>query len=257
MPRGSARGDLNRSANRCGLRQAPQGSDRPSSARENQEQRSEAKWKVRSPAKTCTKTRPEAPVQGQRDAHSKFPPANLPEHQRSHPTSSMKAPFLPASASRGDVDARLTHALMVCDPNQPAPRRRGRLIFGPRLNVRGRSPDTTFDDCTSHASDQKSVSAGGKKPRTTKRSEVETHSPVKTYTKTRPEAPVQGQRDAHSKLPPANLPEHQRRHQRSSNKAPFFASERVPRRRGRSSRSRVQMLHPASTSAVSPRGLLF
>ena len=40
-------------------------------------------------------------------------------------------------------------------------------------------------------------------------------------------------------------------------RAPFFASERVPRRRGQTSRSRVQILRAISTSAASPRGLLF
>jgi len=93
MPRGSARGDLNLATNIRGLRHAPRGSDRPSSARENQEQRSEAKWKMRSPVIISALARPEAPAQGQRDAHSKLPPANLPEHQRSHPASPMKAPF--------------------------------------------------------------------------------------------------------------------------------------------------------------------
>ncbi len=62
MPRGSARGDLNLTTNIHGLRHASSGSDRPSSARENQEQRSEAEWKVRSPVKTCTLARPEAPI---------------------------------------------------------------------------------------------------------------------------------------------------------------------------------------------------
>ena len=94
MPRGSARGDLNLATNIHDLRHTPRGSDRPSSARENQEQRSEAKWKMRSPVIISALARPEAPAQGQRDAHSKLPSANLPDHQRSHPASFMRAPFL-------------------------------------------------------------------------------------------------------------------------------------------------------------------
>ena len=61
MPRGSARGDLNLATNIRGLRHTPRCSDRPSSARKPK-QRSEAEWKVRSPAKTRTLARPEAPI---------------------------------------------------------------------------------------------------------------------------------------------------------------------------------------------------
>ena len=61
----------------------------------NQEQRSELASGVetRSPVKTCTLARPEAPVQSQRDAHSKLPFADLRLTNEATLKSPEKAPF--------------------------------------------------------------------------------------------------------------------------------------------------------------------